>query len=377
MAGEQHTADKTTQPPMGDALAGLSDAQLDQFMLDGNLPDTTQADTPAEAAAAQPVEQAASTDALSKAVTEPAAPEKGKRPGHKKNASERAAEIEREASEAEERLAKALERRARAREAEREATREEPRPLKVENVAEAAAAGTKEAREAARKRFASMPDAPKADDYEGPDALVNWATDLNIFIGEKIAEEKFGTLYDQRSAAQREESARIEAFEQSAQEGFGRAAKEIEQLGEEVLDRIDPKMMALKPLHDLGPNERPTVAHFVKDQCLLKAKNPLQLLAWVTANDNAELKRIGRLDPESIIRELAYQDAAFSAPSADPDQDTAGTRRHSRVSNAAAPSPTLGKRAAGAKDPRKAPDSYEDFDSWNVEESKAGAGARG
>lgn len=368
-------AEETPQPnktPMGDPLAGKSDAELDRFFLSGDLTaaETPEADPDAEAAAAKPVEQASSTGEIA-AVPDTATPKKATKPvGQKKTAAERAEEIEREADAENVRLQAALERRRKTREAREEAEREEP-GKRAEKVAEAAAApGTKEAREAARKKFSAMPDAPKSKDYADLD---DWATDLNIFIGEKIAEEKFGTLYDARTKADRADQERGAAWQRAATEGFERASKELD-ADPELVNHIDPRLEALAPIH-MTPPEKITPAHYVKDRVMLKTHNPLNLLAWLSDNDSAELRRIARLPPDQVVAELAYKDAEFDRLTTEADPEpAAGARAHARISKAPAPSRTLGKKPAQGVDPLKQAIAENDFDTFNAIESGAAAG---
>lgn len=379
MAGEQ--TDTTTKAVgNGDPLSGLSDAELSKFELTGELPGKTaapaetegteKAEHDAEAAAAEPVEQAASRDATTEAAPEAAKPEK-KKPGQKKDAATRAAEIDRDAEEAERKLEAALTRRRRAQDALREVEREDREPKRAERDREAAAPAT-DPKAPAWKRFREMPDAPKSDQFE---SLDDYAAAMGHFVAEKIAEEKFNTLYESRSAADRAAQEASQQWETAAKTGFERASKELES-DAELLDRIDPRLHALQPMHQTPAQER-TPAHYVKDRCLLHSNNPLKLLAWLSENGGAEMSRIARMSAEGIVDAISRQDARFDLQSEESEAQasTAGERQHPRVSRAQAPAPDLGKKAA-AKDPRKAPGSYDDFDSWNLEETRGTVGAR-
>lgn len=388
-------ADKTTQPSdtvsTGDPLAGLTDEQLSKFELTGELPaDTSKADDKADEAKdqADPQVEAAATDADATAASakgrekaadpESAKPEQGKKklPGQKKSARERADEINAEAAEEERLLEEALTRRRRARDARRDAEREDPSPKAGKKDAEAAAATT-DPKAPAWKRYREMPDAPKSKDF---DDLDDYAAAMGVFVADKIAEERANAIFDARSQEQRAADEEFQSFASAVETGMQKAAKELES-DPDIVGRIDPRLHSLKPMRETPPDQR-TVAHYIKEQCLTRSNNPLKMLAWLSANDSAELRRIGRLHPEAINAALTRQDARFDFESEGDEDTTAqdeGARdAHAhRKSKAPAPAPTLGKKPSASKDPRKAPDSYDDFDSWNLEETKAAAGARG
>jgi hypothetical protein len=144
------------------------------------------------------------------------------------------------------------------------------------------------------------------------------------------------------------------------------------------MERIDPRFHTLTPLHETPPAQR-SVAHFVKDRALSHSEHPLQVLAWLSENDCANLKRISSMGQDGIIAAIARQDAKFDVddPDADDAQEATDVRQSKRVSNAPPPSPTLGKKPSPGRDPLKPPDSYADFDAWNETTSKAERGRRG
>lgn len=346
----------------------LSERELDTFLDTGDLPgDTTpteSAEKTAEAAAAKPVDQAASTDVVAKAAPEAAEPgAKSKAPGSKKSAAERAEEIERATADDEERLRKALAKRRETREALEEAEREPATSRKAEKTEDPAASTS----EPAWKKYRNMPDAPKSDQFE---TLDDFAAAMGTFVAEKIAEQAAGAVYDSRSSQERELAQRDSQFIEVATKASERLQAELE-ADPGLLDRVDPRWKALNPSDRLAEGEKMTVAHFIKDQATFHSNHPGKLAAWLTENDNAELRRIGRMRPDQIIREIAIKDHSFGDPTATDDPgDAAGERQHPRKSKAPAPAPTLGSKATAGRDPRKAPDSYADFDQWNEEESK-------
>ncbi len=117
----------------------------------------------------------------------------------------------------------------------------------------------------------------------------------------------------------------------------------------EIIERIDPRWKALPPVASLPPGQVPSPAQFVKDRAVFHSRHPLKVSEALTRDDSAELRRIVRLSPDQIIREIAYLDASFPA-----SQDEAGgTLPSPHVSKAPAPSQTLGRKAAAAVDPLK------------------------
>lgn len=375
-------------------LHELSDAELSKFELDGTLPtreakpasenkDGDEAEQGAEAAADKPVDQAASNpDAKAKAAPESAdlGKKTQKQPGQKKNASERAAEIEREAVEAEQRLEAALTRRRRAQDAVKALEREDPSD-KAAKPGESAAPATGDSADVLKK-YTTHEKAPKPPSIDDPkfknvdEYLVaerEYSVRMAHFIADQIAEEKFGTLYDSRAKQDRQSYEDDQAFLAQVEEAEARVSKELaEDPG--LIDRIDERFRALNPSSRRRADEPMTVAHFIKDQVTFNSKHTLKLSEWLTKDGNKELRRIGQLRPEQIIREIAVQDREFDAAYSDEDesQDTgAGERpQHSRVSKAPTPAPTLGKKAAAGKDPTKAAIEAGDFDTFNELETK-------
>lgn len=366
MADKNETAASGDSAPRGDAFAGMPDADFDKFMLTGDMPeapaDPAQADTHAEAAAAKPVDQAASTDAKEALAPEAGKPEsKAKKlPGQKKSAAERADEI----AEENERLDRELQRRRRLRD---ELERDEARGPKAGKPAEAAAADTAK-KDPEWKKYRAMPDAPKSDDF---DSLDDYAAAMTVFIADKRAEERFPQLYDERSKADRAMSEREAAFEHTLTETESRVSKELE-ADPEILDRIDPRWKALPPSERMPDGEKPTLLHWIKDQVTFKSQHTLKLSEKLTMNENAELRRLLAMrDPERILRALAVMDASFDSPGdTAADSDEAADKRPSRVSKAPAPATTLGKKPAPGVDPVKKAIAENDFDTFNALESQ-------
>ncbi len=367
MANEQ-----TPEPSKHLNMDELDDAQFEQAMLTGELPERnapaaevekeSKADTPAEAAAAEPVDQVASTDAKGKKAAPAAVEPEKKKPGHKKTAAERAAEVDAEASDAEQKLAAALERRSRAREALRDAEREDATSKRAEPDGKQPPAV--DPKEPAWKKYQAMPDAPKSKDFE---SLDDWGIALAAFIAEKKADEIVERRLGEREQQWGSQAEFDRQLQSEVNESLTRAKAELAE-DPELPTRIDPRWTAVPMKHPSDESARPI--EFIKANVGLYAKKPLAVAAYFSTPDGEkELGALCKMSKDRIVRELAYIDARFVS---DPDpQDEAAAERPSRVSKAPAPAPVLGKKPAPGRDPRKAPDSFDDFDEWNLTETKA------
>lgn len=366
----------------------LSDAQFDHFMLHGEMPEKGEPDPKAgdkaddaEAAAAEAVDSAASTDAKSKTGPEPVDPtKKPTKQGQKKTAGERATEIEREAEAEEQRLQAALERRRRAKDAADALDREEPPPAKRAGKDAEAAAAAKDAVPVAKK-YGEMPGAPKAPSIDDPKfkdvgefmaALQDYTVEMGHFIAEKVAEERAGGVYDQRFKEQQEVSTRDQEFSARMADSMDRMSKELE-ADPEIIDRIPKKWRDLNPSDRRKADEPMTPAHFVKDQVMFNSTHSLKVSEALCKDNFAELNRIARMRPEQIIREIAILDHSFGPMAASADtsdeEPAAEAVAHPRVSKAAAPAKALGKKAAPGVDPLKKAIAENDFETFNALES--------
>jgi hypothetical protein len=342
----------------------MSTDQLREWELTGKAPDrepsgdgdTTTQDPPAkagdeagktaEAAAAEPGKQAASNpDALrDEAATETAKPEKKKAPGQKLSASERKAQIDQENRELQESLKL---RKALRQELDAMGQPASPKETKKEAASSTVAEGAKDP---AWKKYSKHPDAPKVTDPQFED-LADYAAAMGVFVAEKIAEEKASEVYDRRAGQDRESYTRDQEFFELADAAEQRASKELE-ADPGILDRIDDRWKALNPSDRLAPGETLSPAHFVKDRVTFHSDHPLKLAEWLTADGSKELKRVARLSPDRIIRELAIKDFQFGSPdSQETADDDAAVVSSKHVSKAPAPIATLGRKAAAARDP--------------------------
>ena len=321
----------------------------------------SKAEIDAEAAAAKPVDQAASRDAKP-AVPDTATVETKKGPGQKKSAKERAGEVDADIAELNSRL------KIRA-ELKRELDALDRKPkqdAKGEPSSPAKAAAT----DPAWKKYLTMPGAPKAKDFDGENALDEYAAAMGSFIAEQIADEKFGKLWDERTKASTQAADEDQAFGELVTHAVTRAEAEAE-ADPEILDRIDDRWKGLNPSNRLG-DQRLSPAHFVKDRVMFHSNHPLKLSELLTKDNSKELARIARLSPDAIIREVAYLDASFGALSTETETDPP-----SPVSKAAPPPATLGRKAAAAVDEESDALNSGDFTKWNAIQDKKVLAKRG
>lgn len=345
----------------------LTDVQFEAAMLSGELPernapvveDKIKVDTPAEAAAAEPVEQADSTESSKPAVPETAKPEKGK--GPKKTAKQRADEVDAEAVEAEAKLEAALTRRRRAQDALRDAEREE-RPKRAEQDGKQPPADAT-SKDPAWKKYRAMPDAPQSKDFEDLD---DYAAAMGVFIADKRADERFDAKWSEREQQSGAQADFQRELETQTTDAFARAKDEIT-ADPEIVSRIDSRWIAVATKHPDDPSCTPI--EFIKANVALHAKRPLNVAAhFNTPEGMKELTALTQMSQGRIVRELAYIDARFVSDAT--TQDEAADERPSRVSKAPAPAPTLGKKPAAGRDPLKTALEEQDFDKFNELESE-------
>lgn len=364
-------ANEPTSPATGSLPAHLSPQemtheQLKEWEASGNAParepaadDDTQADHTAEAAAATPVDRAASTDANTSAASETATPHKQKAPGQKLSAAERRAQIDKENAELQQSLKI------------RKALRDELAGLDVKPKQDekpkresSPAAGAIDATEPEWKKYRAMPDAPKAKDFSD---LEDFSAAMGLFIAKQIAKEEFTGMFEARTAEERKALERDGEFASLVDETAARVTAEL-QSDPEILTRIPDRWKALNPSDRRLPGEELTPAHFVKDRVTFHSKNTLKLSEKLCANDFAELNRIARLSPDKVIYELAVMDASFNAADGDADT-TVEPPRSTRVSKAPAPPSTLGRKPASGVDPLKAAIKDGDYLAFEREEN--------
>ena len=310
--------------------------QLHQWEIDGKaIPRPESLDADADSSSAEPAAQVASTEALSSPNSELGKPEKRKGKGLDARAQELLADRarERERAERAERTADDYRQRLEALEKPKQDARQDSSPAVDQPT------------DADYKRYRAMPGAPKASEFEDLD---DYAAAMGYFIANHVAKDSFGRLFDERtqqSEAQYEQERRFESMAHGAAD-----LMDAEKASDpEIIDRIDPRWKALPALTMLPPGQAPTPAQFIKDRAIFHSRHPLKVSEALTREDSAELRRLARLSPDLIIREVAYLDASFSGS----HDEVGGSMPSVHVSRAPAPSQTLGRKAAGAVDPLK------------------------
>jgi hypothetical protein len=135
----------------------------------------------------------------------------------------------------------------------------------------------------------------------------------------------------------------------------------------ELLTRIAPEVLELKPSIMLGPNERPTGATAIAD-IVMDAENPEALMLYFTEHPD-DFQRLSTLHPIQVIREMGRLEARLDAAR------PAGTAPTAPLLSQAKPPvrPVTGSPSAAVDD--LDPDSA-DFDAWKRQQDAKDRGAR-
>lgn len=261
------------------------------------------ADKNADAATADQAAPGASTDAERQAASEPA--EHGKKKG--KGVVARNEQLKAEIAEMNELL------RTR-REVSRQLEALETKP-KQDAKPGSSPDGVEQPEQAAYERYANDPGAPDPEDFSD---LRKWGAAMSAFVAEKVAEEKFGQLFEARA----QESAAVGEQQRELTQAAEVAEQRItadEAVVPDWRERMDPRFAAIPPSRLLPEGAKDSPQSFAKDQIMFESEHPAQLAVFYSDEGNmAKLMRMvnGRptATPQSIMRDIAYQDASFRSP---------------------------------------------------------------
>lgn len=312
-------AEQNSHPaPMPDIS---NDAARDAWLSGKQLP----ADQNADAATAEAVEPAASTDAQeAKPASEPGDTVSKSRG---KGVKERNAELDAEIASLNEKLRLRSEIRRQL-----DAVDRAPQPKPDAKTDSSPAADTK----AEAARFRAMPDAPKLENFESYD---DWAIEMASFVADKKLEA--------REARSREESkARHE--EQQFTEKAKKAGERFQSYLEKnpaAKERIRPELMAIVPVSQMQPGERPGPHNFIAEQIFESDFTGELADHFSTDAGIQDFQRLMRLGPDQILREIGRLEARFVTQA-----DASSTRSPKTISTAPDPAETLGKRPAQTAD---------------------------
>lgn len=369
------TKPTTAEPPVLSPQE-MSNQQLHEFFAKGTRFDKTDpaadddpppAGKTADSAPADAVDPAASTDATSPAASETATPEKPKKG---KGLKARVEQLDQENDGLSQRLSAALRRRRELHEQLADAEREPSKP-KADVKPGSSPATADKPTDANWKRFRTMDGAPKVEDFTGDTALEDFVEAKAAFIAEKLADEKFAALYDERTRQSEAERQQQREFSEAAERAEERA-KADEARHPDWRTQLDPVLAKIPPARALPPGVAPNAMNFIKDQVMFEADHPVSLMVFLSTDEGKQWAfGLTKMRPERIVREIAIKDASFAA---DPDDDT----HPSHVSKAPPPGQTLGRKPSAPVDPLKAAQESGNVEDFINQRNKqlVGAGSR-
>lgn len=313
----------------------LGDEGRREFLKTGRIA----ADKPADAATADQAEPGASTDAERKAASEPADHGKTKGKGLDKRKEQLRAEIEE--------MNALLRTRS---EVKRQIEALDAKP-QTDAKQDSSTPGAESPEQAAYERYASDPSAPDPEDFSD---LRKWGAAMSAFVAEKVAEEKFGQLFDaraQESAAASEQQRELNEVAEIAEQRI----TADEAVVPDWRERMDPRFAAIPPSRLLPNGAKDSPQSFAKDQIMFESEHPAQLA--VHYSDEANMANLMRMvngrptaTPQSIMRDIAYQDASFRSPGSRAGSPAAAPAVKTFTKTPAPPA-KLGTRPGTAGDP--------------------------
>lgn len=339
-ASSTPNAESITPAPVqtGDVLERMTPEQRTDWKLTGKLPASESLASSAEAPAAQPVDQAASTDASEpKAASEPAKPTK--------NADTRKAQLQAE-------IKAELARREQIR---LEIAREEGRLAALRG-------SDPDAKSAKSSPAAEEPVAvtrPKPSEDEIGSKYDSYAAFVEDLTEWKVEQREFQSQHkSQRAEQETQLKARVEKF------------REAVAADPEFVTKVHDRVKALVPSSML-PKGQPVNGQSELAERFLKSDVGVPLMRHFSDHPE-DLDRIAGLHPDDFYIELGKLEAKLSGGVPVPVPAT--PTKH--VSSAPTPPTTLGNRPADAGDPMKAALARGDFAAYRDLKNKAEIAAR-
>lgn len=277
-----------------------------------------------------PAEPAAPTGATSDAGSDPAAPAKN---SSGKNLQTRHQELDQEIAGLQEKL-----KLRRALREELDADRGKANDSPASKPAPAASVPD-------WQRWATHPDAPKVEDFEGPNAYEDFVTARAAFVAERTTEAR-----EQRASADRQSRERMQSIDQTIQTFRGRI-DEATKADPTFEAKIHPGLMEIRPAFALGPGDVLQPANAIMQACVESDAAPQLLLHFSGDEGRAEWQALLKEPtPAAMLRRFGRIEARFLAGS------TAASVKTPAQSVTRAPEPptTLGKRAASSDPLRSA-----------------------
>lgn len=268
-----------------------------------------QTDAPAESSPAEPVEQAASTDAIPKTDSEPVAPAKTKGlDAREEQIRTRQARLKEQLAETD-RLERELhERQARLR------TPAQPKPDATQDSSPAE-------KKRAFDQYANDPRAPKLDAFDDYNA---WAVEMMDFISDRKLEQRDTQAREQH--AQFEQQRELQTAVDTSKTRFNAFVEQTPDFAE----RVNPGLLNIAPISALKEGDPIGPHNFIAEQiwrsefpgelALHFSEHPTEFQALCDLNDPAAItRRIGRI--EAAFDRSEAPRASTPVPKTIPDAD--------------------------------------------------------
>lgn len=266
---------------------------------------------PADSSSAEPVDQAASTDASTPPASEPGT-------NRRRNSDTRVPEL----------LADRARERERADRLERELAQLR-QPAQPSTDAKPAGSSPAAAQPAAFPSYdAFLATKPDASYEEYLDARADFRAD-----------QKYRALKAEETHAA--ERAQLSRTQQERATKFQERITAVTATDPEFISRISPDVLALKPFDALLPGERPSALNAIAEELLSSPLAP-QLMRHFTDHPEV-LQHLGTLSPRDLLREMGKLEASF------PDAHAAAPL--TPVTGAPAPPTVLGTKPAAPANP--------------------------
>jgi len=294
-----------------DQLASLSPTEYAAWEKDGVLPPAS--DVRTDSSTVQPDGQAASTDASSAPASEPGKPAKPP-----KNADTRVQEL--------------LADRAQAR---AEAAQLRERLERLERPKQDAKPGSSPAAVPEWKRYMSLPNAPKEDQF---DTYAEYVAASSFFAAQQLQSDN-----EARSRARAEQHQHADRVKTMAQKAIERI-NAYKQTDSGFDAAVNPQLMEIRPVSLLRPGEPIQADNVLAEEMLVSDYTPHLMKHFSTPEGIAEWQKLTAMSPAAMLREFGRIEARFES------RVSSDARPPSTVTSAPEPPTTLGRKPAAAAD---------------------------
>lgn len=213
------------------------------------------------------------------------------------------------------------------------------------------------------KRFMAMPDAPKLADFE---SVEEHAIAAALFINETVHQERIAG-----DRARQTDESRAKFLTEHGQR-YGERLQEAAKADPTIVTKINPAIMAARPLSGLDKGQPRTFANAVAETGLF-SPNPAGLYVYLTDHPEEAAQIAALPSEEHALRALAQLDGrlnpgtpAVPAAPADPAPSPAASRAAvPSTITAAPPPPQTVTRAGSGTDPKAAALKNGDFETFH------------